>query len=248
MFATLKLLAVYLFLGPLVGLVGIPYTLIVGDITRLYWASLFVMRTGVRAAGIGIKLSGLEHVPANRSCIFMCNHVSNLDPPVVLPSIPGRSSVLLKKELMNIPILGRAMRMAQFVPVERGSRRDAAQQSVAAAAKALASGLHILVFPEGTRSIDGRLSTFKKGPFFLAQQTGAPIVPVAISGTERMMHKGSARITPGIATVQMLEMIEPSQYPSREELMSAVREAIARALPEEMRPEGERAASVLPVI
>ena len=193
MFATFKLLFVYLALGPIAGLIGIPYTLLVGDISLLYRVAMWIAHAGVRAAGIRTEISGLENVPAGRSCIFMCNHVSNLDPPVVLPLLPGRSSVLLKKELMNIPILGRAMRMGKFVPVERGQRREAAKASVAAAADALRSGLHILVFPEGTRSRDGRLSTFKKGPFFLAQETQAPIVPIAISGTETMMHKGSVR-------------------------------------------------------
>jgi 1-acyl-sn-glycerol-3-phosphate acyltransferase len=181
-------------------------------------------------------MSGLENIPAGRSCIFMSNHVSNLDPPVELPMLPGRSSVLLKKELMNIPILGRAMRMGQFVPVERGNRRDAAKASVEAAADALRSGLHILVYAEGTRSLDGRLSTFKKGPFFLAQQTQAPIVPIAISGTQAMMHKGSSAIKPGLARIQLLPVIEPSGYKTREELMEAVRSAIANALPPEMKP------------
>jgi 1-acyl-sn-glycerol-3-phosphate acyltransferase len=167
----------------------------------------------------------------------MSNHVSNLDPPVLLPLIPGRSSVLLKRELMNIPILGMAMRMGQFVPVERGHKREAAKASVTAAGEALRSGLHILVFPEGTRSRDGRLAGFKKGPFFLAQETQAPVVPIAISGTEKMMKKGSVGITPGVVRVQMLPAIDPMQYESREDLMRAVREEIARALPEQMRPE-----------
>jgi 1-acyl-sn-glycerol-3-phosphate acyltransferase len=166
----------------------------------------------------------------------MCNHVSNLDPPVVLPLLPGRCSVLLKKELMSIPILGRAMRMAKFVPVTRGHRRDAAQASVEAAADALRSGLHILVYPEGTRSLDGRLSAFKKGPFFLAQETQAPIVPIALSGTQTMMRKGSYGITPGVARIQVLPEIEPSEYATREELMLAVRNAIADALPPDMKP------------
>jgi 1-acyl-sn-glycerol-3-phosphate acyltransferase len=138
---------------------------------------------------------------------------------------------------MNIPILGRAMRMGKFVPVERGGRRDAAQASVAAATDALRSGLNILVFPEGTRSLDGRLSAFKKGPFFLAHQTQAPIIPIALSGTQSMMRKGSSAITPGVAKVQLLPAIEPSQYATREELLRAVRLAIAQALPEEMKPE-----------
>jgi 1-acyl-sn-glycerol-3-phosphate acyltransferase len=236
MFATLKLVFVYLTLGPIAGIVGIPYTLLVGDITKLYRAAMWVTNAGVRAAGIKIEIGGFENVPAGRSCIFMSNHVSNLDPPVTIPLLPGRSSVLLKKELMNIPILGRAMRMAKFVPVERGSRRDTAQATVAAAGDALRSGLHILVYPEGTRSPDGRLSTFKKGPFFLALETKAPIIPVVVSGTQTMMRKGSSAIAPGLARIQLLPPIEPADYATREELMQAVRTAIAEALPQEMKP------------
>ncbi len=236
MFATFKLVFVYVTLGSIAGFVGIPYTLLIGDITRLYRAAMWVTNAGVRAAGIKIDIGGFENIPAGRSCIFMSNHVSNLDPPVTIPLIPGRSSVLLKKELMNIPILGRAMRMAKFVPVERGSRRDAAQASVAAAADALRSGLHMLVYPEGTRSLDGRLSAFKKGPFFLAQETKAPIIPVAVSGTQSMMRKGSSAITPGVARIQLLPAIDPADYATRDELMRAVRNAIAEALPAEMKP------------
>jgi 1-acyl-sn-glycerol-3-phosphate acyltransferase len=236
MFATLKLLFVYTAFGPIAGIVGMPYSLLVGDISRLYSVAMWIANAGVRAAGIRIEISGLEHVPSDRRCIFMCNHVSNLDPPVVLPLLPGHCSVLLKKELMRIPILGTAMRMGKFVPVERGHRREAAQASVAAAADALRSGLNILVFPEGTRSKDGRLAAFKKGPFFLAQQTQASIVPIALSGTQKMMRKGSIAITPGVAHVRMLPVIDPAGYATREDLLRAVRQAIADALPEEMRP------------
>jgi 1-acyl-sn-glycerol-3-phosphate acyltransferase len=236
MFATFKLIFVYLTLGPIAGIIGIPYTLVVGDISLLYRVAMWITNAGVRAAGIKIEMTGLQNIPADRSCIFMCNHVSNLDPPVVLPLLPGRSSVLLKKELMSIPLLGRAMRLAKFVPVARGHRRDAAQASVEAAADALRSGLHILVYPEGTRSPDGRLSTFKKGPFFLAQETQAPIVPIALSGTQTMMRKGSYAITPGLARIQLLPAIEPSEYTTREELLLVVRTAIAEALPLEMKP------------
>jgi len=236
MFATLKLLFVYLTLGVPAGVIGIPYSLLVGNVKRLYRIAMWIANAGVRAAGIRIEVTGLENVPAGRPCIFMCNHVSNLDPPVVLPMLPGQSSVFLKRELMSIPILGRAMRMGRFIPVERGGRRDAAQASVTAAGKALGDGLNILVFPEGTRSRDGRLSVFKKGPFFLAMETQAPVVPVAISGTERMMRKGSAAITPGVARVRLLPTIEPKDFETREDLLRAVREEIAEALPEEMKP------------
>ncbi|HEY0163639.1 MAG TPA: lysophospholipid acyltransferase family protein [Edaphobacter sp.] len=236
MFSTLTLLFVYLSLGVPAGIFGMPYSMLVGSVDRLYRIAMWIANAGVRAAGIRIELSGTENVPAGRACIFMCNHVSNLDPPVVLPLIPGRSSVLLKKELMGIPILGRAMRMGKFVPVERGGRREAAQASVQAASEALREGLHMLVFPEGTRSKDGRLSAFKKGPFFLAMETGATVIPVAISGTEKMMQKGSWAITPGVVRLQMLRAIEPAEFVTREDLLRAVRERIAEALPEEMKP------------
>src|SRR5580692_4926397 len=136
MFSTFKMVFTYLSLGGLAGLIGIPYSLIVGNVDWLYPLVMRIVAAGVRAAGIRVEVSGLENVPAGVSCIFLPNHVSNLDPTVVLPAIPGRSSVLLKKELMRIPVLGTAMRLAKFVPVERGNRREAAQASVEAAAAA----------------------------------------------------------------------------------------------------------------
>jgi 1-acyl-sn-glycerol-3-phosphate acyltransferase len=137
---------------------------------------------------------------------------------------------------MRIPLLGTAMRMAKFVPVERGNVREAAQASVAAAAAALRSGLHMLVFAEGTRSKDGRLARLKSGPFYLAMETGAPIVPIVISGTQTMMRKHSAAIRPGVARVEFLAPVYPNNFPTREELMQAVRAEMIAALPEDMRP------------
>jgi len=236
MFSTFKMLFVYVSLGLPAGLIGIPYTLAVRDISLLYRVVMRIVHWGVSAAGIQVEVTGLERIPQGRSCIFMSNHVSNLDPPVLLPYLPGRSSVLLKKELMRIPLLGTAMRLAQFVPVERGNRVEAAKLSIAAAGAALRAGLHMMVYPEGTRSKDGRLMPFKKGPFFLAEETQAPIVPIAISGTQHMMRKGSVAITPGVVTLQFLAPIEPSAYATREDMMSAVRAALIAALPAEMQP------------
>jgi 1-acyl-sn-glycerol-3-phosphate acyltransferase len=94
----------------------------------------------------------------------------------------------------------------------------------------------MLIFAEGTRSKDGRLAAFKRGPFYIAIETGAPIVPVAISGTQTIMRKGSFAIRPGVARIQMLPAIDPANYESRDELMRVVRDAIAEALPSEMKP------------
>ena len=234
MFAALKMLFVYVTLGSVAGIFGVPYSFLISDIGPLYRVAMWILHAGVAAGGISIEISGRENLPA-QSCIFMSNHVSNLDPPVLLPCLPGRSSVLLKKQLMSIPFVGTAMKMGKFVPVERGHSVEAAKASIAAAGDALRSGLNILVFPEGTRSKDGRLSAFKKGPFFLAEETKAPIVPVAISGTEGMMSKGSFAVRPGVARIQFLSAIEPSDYATREALMAAVRTAINGALPMEMK-------------
>ena len=236
MFATFRMVFAYVTLGAVAGVVGIPYTLIMGNAKGLYRVVMWILRTGTRAAGIRVEVSGLEHVPAGVSCIFLPNHVSNLDPPVIFPVLPGQSSVLLKKKLMRIPILGTAMRLGRFVPVERGNVRESAKASVAAAAEVLRSGLHMLIFAEGTRSKDGRLAAFKSGPFYLAKETGAPIVPIVISGTEKMMRKHSAAIYPGVARVEFLKAIYPAKYETREELMRAVRGAMMAELPEEMRP------------
>jgi len=230
---------VYLTLGGLAGVVGIPYSVVVGNVELLYRVVVRkIVPWGLRAAGIRVEVTGREHVPAGVSCIFLSNHVSNLDPPVLFPVLPGQCSALLKKSLMRIPLLGTAMRMAKFVPVERGNVREAAKASVEAAAEALRSGLHIVIFAEGTRSKDGRLAAFKRGPFYLAMETGAPIAPVVISGTQTMMRKHSAAIRPGVAKVEFLEAVYPAGFATREELMQAVRARMIAALPEDMRPLG----------
>ncbi|HEY5056122.1 MAG TPA: lysophospholipid acyltransferase family protein, partial [Acidobacteriaceae bacterium] len=175
--------------------------------------------------------------------IILPNHVSNLDPPVLFPAIPGMAAAMLKKQLMRIPLLGTGMRLGGFVPVERSSRREDAKASVEKAAVSLQRGMHMLIFAEGTRSKDGRLQTFKRGPFYLAMETGAPIVPVVISGTEKMMRKGSMAITPGVARVEFLDPVWPKDFATREELMAAVRDRMVEALPEEMRPISIRCGS-----
>lgn len=238
MFASCKLIFVYVALGVPAGVFGIPYSLAVRNVRWLYrLAAHSIIPWGLRAAGIRVIVSGRELIPAETSCIFLANHTSNLDPPVLYPELPDMTVAMLKRELMRIPLLGHAMRMGGFVPVERGNRREAAQVSVARAAEALRSGRHMLIFPEGTRSADGRLQPFKRGPFYLAMDTGAPVVPIAIVGTHTMLPKGRPAVRPGTASVSFLEPLWPRDFSSREELMAAVRERMIAALPDEMRPE-----------
>jgi 1-acyl-sn-glycerol-3-phosphate acyltransferase len=234
MIASLTLLFAYVLLALPAALIGIPWTLISGDISLLYRWSMWIIRAGLRWAGIRIDISGRELVPAGTACIFISNHISNLDPPILLPLIPGRTSVYLKRSLMNIPILGYGMRLGDFIPVDRDGKLESAKESVRIGVRVLQSGLHVMTFVEGTRSRTGRLLPFKKGPFHLAMESGAPMIPVSIWGTESMMKKGGLTITPGLAHVQFHAPLWPRDYTSREELLLASRMAIESGLPEWM--------------
>jgi 1-acyl-sn-glycerol-3-phosphate acyltransferase len=235
MIASLTLLGVILIFSIPAALVLIPFTVLTGNVTPLYRTSIWIVRTAYSLAGIRVVSEGREHVPSNTACIFMSNHLSNLDPPALLPQIPGRTAAFFKQSLMKIPALGYAMRLAGFVPVSRDGSAQGAQESVAAARKVLESGVHITTFVEGTRSKDGRLLPFKKGPFYLAMQTGAPCIPVSLWGTEGMMAKGSMRITPGTAHIVFHEPVYPANFSTREDLLEAVRAAVASGLPVWMR-------------
>jgi 1-acyl-sn-glycerol-3-phosphate acyltransferase len=230
MFAALRMLFVFIVLGVPAALVGITWSALRRDFSTMYRWGMGIIRLGVRAGGVRVRVEGLENVPKDRSCIFLSNHVSNMDPPVLLPVIPGMTVVFLKKSLMKIPLLGTAMRMGRFVPVARGGSREEAEKSVAIAADALRHGLNITIFPEGTRSPDGRLLPFKKGAFFLAAETGAPMVPIVIQGTAGMMPKGSLKLVPGEAVVRFLPVMWPGEYATKEALMEAVRGAMEAAL------------------
>jgi 1-acyl-sn-glycerol-3-phosphate acyltransferase len=239
MISSFLLLATFAILGLPAAAVTIPWFLITGDAMPLYRVSMWIVRVGFRLAGVHVQAEGVEQVPRDKACIFMSNHVSNLDPPVLLPLIPGRTSALLKQSLMKIPVLGYAMGLADFVPVTRGGTVENALENMRRAQAVLAKGIHITTFVEGTRSLDGLLLPFKKGPFYLAMETGAPCVPISISGTEAMMRKGSVRIRPGIVRVIFHAPVYPADAGSRDDLMRAVRRAIASGLPALMRPHGE---------
>jgi 1-acyl-sn-glycerol-3-phosphate acyltransferase len=200
----------------------------------MYDISTWLGITGVRLVGVKIVLRGLENLRPGQNYIFMSNHVSNLDPPVLIPSIPGRCSVLVKKELFRTPILGTGMHQADLVPVDR-SDREAAIESVRVATKVLKKGLHMVIYPEGTRSSDGRLLPFKKGPFHLAMDSGVPVIPITLLGTFESWPKTRFALRKGTATVIFHPPIDPHSYADRDALMLAVRDSIASALPAERR-------------
>jgi 1-acyl-sn-glycerol-3-phosphate acyltransferase len=216
-------------------LVLIPFTILTGNVGPLYAAGSWIARTAMWIAGIRIQIQGQEKIPTDRACIFMANHVSNLDAPALMSHLPGRTVIFLKRELLKLPIVGYAFRLAKFIPVDRVGNIESAQEAVADAERVLAGGLTITTFVEGMRSLDGRMLPFKKGAFYLAKDSGAPCVPISIYGTEKIIPWSSNRIHPGIAHIVFHPPIDPADYATREDLSEAVRTAIASGLPEWMR-------------
>lgn len=236
MFAALVLLSTWIVLGIPVAVIALPWALLTRKVTLLYRGAMRVVRIGLRLAGIRVQAVWEQPLDPARCYIFLSNHVSNLDAPVLFPLLPGRAAAFIKRSLLRIPVLGYGMRLAGFIPVDRDGTVESAVESVETASRVLASGVHVVSFVEGTRSRDGRLQPFKKGPFYLAMDTGVPVVPVSLSGTESMMRKGSMRIFPGTARVVLHAPLAPGDFATREELMEAVRAAVAAGLPEWMRP------------
>jgi len=219
---------------PIAALLGFPWTYLTKDISFLYNTCMWVAWTGVQIVGVKVQTVGLEKIDPARTYIFMSNHISNLDPPITLPLIPRRTSVMVKKELFKVPILGRIMNIGSLVPVDRGNR-DAGLAAVRDAVKAIEQGLNMTIYVEGKRSFDGKLLHFKKGPFYLAQECNVPVVPITISGTEAVMPKARFAIRPGMVTVQFHDPIEPADFGDRDCLIAKVRAAINSGLPADLR-------------
>jgi len=219
---------------PFAALVAIPWTYLTQDIRLLYTSCMWAAFTGVRIAGVKVRTLGLEKIDPARTYIFMSNHISNLDPPLMLPLIPRRTSVMVKKELFKVPILGQIMLIGSLVPVDRGNR-EAGIAAVRDALRVIAQGLNMTIYVEGHRSFDGKLLPFKKGPFYLAEECKVPVVPITISGTEDCMPKARFAIRPGTVTVEFHDPIEPKDFGERECLMAKVRAAINSGLPADLR-------------
>jgi 1-acyl-sn-glycerol-3-phosphate acyltransferase len=234
MIRTLIMLTFWTIAAPLAATIGFAWTFISGNVSLLYRMFTWGAKTGVRLAGVRVEILGLDQIDPARSYIFMTNHASNLDPPIQIPRIPRRTSVMVKKELFKVPILGRAMRMGALVPVDRGNR-EAGIEAVTAAKAVVEQGLNMTIYVEGKRSFDGKLLPFKKGPFYLAMECGVPVVPMTIVGTHDAMPKGRFRIQAGSVQMIFHPPIEPRDFGDRDRLMEQVRAVIESGLPVEYR-------------
>lgn len=193
-------------------------------VARLWARSILLV------ARIKVQVKGLEHIDPRRSYIFMANHQSNFDIPVLLGHLDVQFRWLAKAELFKIPIFGRGMRGCGYISIDRSDRR-AAIESIRQAAQTIRNGTSVLIFPEGTRSYDGRIQEFKKGGFYLARKSGVPIVPVIIRGTWAVMPRNSLRIRPGRVAIEVKAPIETSRFEGRAKnaLMAHVHRVISDA-------------------
>lgn len=184
--------------------------------------------------GITYNIIGREHIRRDRAAVFCANHQSNVDPLVLFDSLHPRLHILYKAELNVLPLLGRALQLGGFIPIQRGNR----EQSMAAietGARSLRSGNSFLIFPEGTRSRTSELLPFKKGGFVMAMKAEAPIVPVAVRGGRDAMRKGSRIVRPVVVTVRVGEPVETAgvSVEERDAVIATVKRKI-----EEMLSEG----------
>jgi len=231
-FVALSLSLYTLVLGPPL----IVYTLVTRSADLMYWVGVKGLVFITRVAGMRVNVEGRENIPEG-VCLFAANHTSNADAPAIVGAIPRRLAIFGRKSLFDIPIVGLAFRLAKFVPVDRGNR-EAALASVKQAVEYIKSGSSFLVYPEGTRSPDGRMQRFKKGSFVMAIEAGVPIIPVACAGAHRIMKKNSLTIHPGKVTVRFGKPVDVSGYTveQRNALAEKVHDAVAAELPDDQKP------------
>jgi 1-acyl-sn-glycerol-3-phosphate acyltransferase len=197
----------------------------------LYVLGHWGVSLGTSLAGIRTRVIGREHLAPSQAVVFCCNHQSNIDPPILFQALHPRLHILFKRELTQLPLLGRAFQIGGFVPIDRHSREHS-MAAIEQAAESLRQGNSFLTFPEGTRSRTGDLLPFKRGPFLMALKAQVPVVPVAISGGTASMRKGSPIVRPTLVTVRIGKPVETRgmDLSHRETLADEVRSRVAQLL------------------
>lgn len=190
------------------------------------------IRLGQKILGMRLEVSGLERIEKKTSYVFMCNHLSAVDGPLLFMLIPQSIRVILKKEAFRIPVIGLAMRLVGFIPVDRKGLRGGKKSIDRATRTIKEKGYSFLIFPEGTRSRDGKLQLFKRGGFFLALNSQVPVAPVSIQGTFELMPKKSFFIKKGNVRVAFHPVVPVQEFShdSLPRLMDRVRDAVKSGL------------------
>ncbi|UCD57046.1 MAG: 1-acyl-sn-glycerol-3-phosphate acyltransferase [Candidatus Hydrogenedentota bacterium] len=188
------------------------------------WARLLLWTCGVRT-----EVTGRENIPLNGPFLIMSTHNSHFDIPVLMREVPRQFRIVAKKSLFKIPVFGWIMTVAGYVSVDREKKMQAFA-SLDKAARSVTAGMPLLIFPEGTRSPDGSLGSFKKGGFVLATKAKVPIVSAVIEGTYHVLPKSTWRICPGLVKVVFGTPIDTSaySYETKDSLMEEVRQSMFR--------------------
>ena len=163
MIISLVVLVVIVALSIPSAVIFIPLAVITGNVEPLYAVACFIVRAGFCVAGIRVQVHGRELVPAGRACIFMANHVSNLDPPALISHIPGRTAAFSKRSVFKLPVFGFALKLGEFIPVDRTGNKAAAQASVCRGRARAGQGPAHHHLCRGHALADGRMQPFKKG-------------------------------------------------------------------------------------
>lgn len=222
-------------LGVLITLVGALVAIVASFLTKggnfphlvgRFWAWSIVYVSRVK-----VSVQGLEHIDPGAAYVYMANHQSMFDIPSLLGYLPVQFRWLAKMELFQIPVFGYSMARVGYIGIDRSNRKSA-YKSLQEAAQKIAHGVSVVVFPEGTRSTDGQIKSFKAGGFYLAIRSGRPIVPVVIYGSHHVMPKGRLRINRGQIILSIHPPIETTHYnnKNKEDLMELVRSTMKRDL------------------
>ena len=215
---------------------------LIGHRGTLYdWVARNWSRWILWASGARITIEGLEHIRGDRAQIIASNHQSWFDVWALAAHVPKRNRFIAKEELRSIPLFGKAWIAAGHISINRQDRKGAINALEKAAAIVRADNSSIVIFPEGTRSADGKLLPFKKGAFMLALHTGLEIVPTAIIGTRGILKKGDWRVRSGPVIVRFGEPIDTASYDesNRDELLVIVRDRIEKMLHHPVRQRDE---------
>jgi len=204
--------------------VGVP-SITIGHILRKFFGvedfifppAKFGCRAYVWAAGARVHVSGLEHLDRDQAYVFIANHQSNLDPPLLFSYLGHNVGAIAKIELFRIPIMKQGFPLAHVVPIDR-SNRERAVESTRRGADELRRGHSLMAFPEGTRSVDGRVKEFKRGVFSMAIEAGVQVVPVVVNDTRLVMRKDAKRVVPGDVYLEILPPVSARDYASKDVL------------------------------
>jgi 1-acyl-sn-glycerol-3-phosphate acyltransferase len=196
-----------------------------------FWVSRFFSGGILWISGIKLNVTGLENFDHTKTYVYVSNHSSQYDIMTMQKSVPNRMSIVFKKELAKIPLFGWQLYLGPYVMIDR-SKTDRAMKSIDEAKKLMKEkNVSILVFAEGTRSKTGEIQDFKRGAFRMASAVGYPIIPVSISGSNKIMPKGTFRLKPGIITVHYDKPISTKNIKSRQDeinLMNQVRDVVVK--------------------